>query len=133
MQKNNAYFFNTTDPQIYVDISGHEKSNFFFNMKVFALDETCSATIAEQSATIAEQSATIAEQNSTIAVQTSTIENLRAVAADFRCQLEQKIQQADIAIQKKQQELAALYASRSWRLTKPLRTLGGFARALFRR
>lgn len=112
MQKNNAYFFNNTDPQIYVDISGHEKSNFFFNMKVFALDETCSATIAEQSA---------------------TIENLRAVAADFRCQMEQKIQQADIAIQKKQQELAALYASRSWRLTKPLRTLGGFARALFRK
>ncbi|MBR1714906.1 MAG: hypothetical protein IJ717_08200 [Treponema sp.] len=58
---------------------------------------------------------------------------IAGVAADFRCQLEQKIQQADIAIQKKQQELAALYASRSWRLTKPLRTLGGFARALFRR
>ena len=56
---NGVFFFNTTDPQIYVDISGHEKSNFFFNMKVFALDETCSATIAEQNATIAEQNATI--------------------------------------------------------------------------
>ncbi len=54
MQKNNAYFFNTTDPQIYVDISGHEKSNLFFNMKVFTLDETCSATIANLRTNAAE-------------------------------------------------------------------------------
>ena len=98
MQKNNMYFFNTQDPQIYVDIKGHEKSTFLFDMKVFALDETTSAAIAEQNATIAEQNATIA--------------NLRANAADL------------------QSKINSIYASRSWKITKPLRLMGRIARRL---
>ncbi|BDC96127.1 glycosyltransferase family A protein [Treponema saccharophilum] len=196
MQKNNAYFFNTTDPQIYVDISGHEKSNFFFNMKVFALDETCSAaiaeqnatiaeqnatiaeqnatiaeqnatiaeqnatiaeqnatiaeqnstiaeqnatiaeqnsTIAEQNATIAEQNSTIAEQNSTIAEQSATIANLRANATDLQCQLEEQIWQSDLAIQAKQREINSIYASHSWRITKPLRFVTRILRKVLRK
>ena len=66
MQKNNAYFFNTTDPQIYVDISGHEKSTFLFEMKVFTLYENCSATIAEQNSTIANLRTNAAELQSKI-------------------------------------------------------------------
>ncbi len=161
IQKNNAYFFNTTDPQIYVDISGHEKSNFFFNMKVFALDETCSATIAEQNAAIAEQNATIAEQNAaiaeqnatiaeqnstiaeqsatiakqsaTIAEQKATIANLRANAADLQCQLEEQIRQSDLAIKAKQQEINSIYASHSWRITKPLRFVTRILRKVLRK
>ena len=84
MQKNDAYFFNTQDPQIYVDIKGHEKSTFICDMKVFTLDETTSATIA----------------------------NLRANTADL------------------QSKINSIYASWSWKITKPLRLVGRMARRL---
>lgn len=118
MQKYNAYFFNTNDSQIYVDISRHEKSTLQFDMKVFPLDETTSATIAEQISTIMEQN--------------TLIGNLKTIAEDFRQQLEQQIQQADLAIQTKQQEINSIYASRSWKITKPLRLMGRIARKLLR-
>ena len=111
MQKNGDYFFNTSDSQIYVDLHNESAPYITFNMKVFALDETCSAAIAEQNV---------------------TIENLRSIADDFRCQLEQRIRQTELAIQAKREELNAIYASRSWKITKPLRFVGKMLRKLKR-
>lgn len=44
-----------------------------------------------------------------------------------------RIQEQDLTIQKKQQEIASVYSSRSWKLTKPLRTCGNLVRKILRK
>ena len=118
-EDNSVLYFDTADPQVYIELPENPVQSFSFNMQVFRLDEQSALAIKAEH----EESAARA----------AVIENLRAVAADFRNQLQQQIQQADIAIQQKQRELSSLYASRSWRLTKPVRFAGRIIRKILGR
>ena len=112
MQKNGSYFFNTTDSQIYVEPPKDGVKSFYVNMLVSPINEKTALEIERQS---------------------SEIQKLQAIAEDFRMHLEREIQQADFALQQKQQEITAIYASRSWKLTKPLRVCGRLFRKILRK
>ena len=119
MQKNGSYFFNTPDSQIYVDLQSENNLPLTVDMKVYQIDS--------------ENSATIENQNAIIMSQQADIENLSAVAEDIRQQLALQIQQSDNAIQSKQREINSIYASRSWKITKPLRCATRILRKILRK
>lgn len=104
MQKNGSYFFNTADPQIYVELKDVVQP-IHLNMIVSPINEIVALTIQE----------------------------LQNVAEDFRLHLEMQIQQADFAIQQKQQEIATIYASRSWKITKLMRLAGNIIRKILKK
>lgn len=112
MQKNGSYFFNTTDSQIYVEPPKNGVQTLYVNMLVSPINENTALEIERQSA---------------------EIQKLQAIAEDFRLHLEREIQQADFALQQKQQEITAIYSSRSWKLTKPLRVCGKLFRKILRK
>ena len=132
-QQDGLFSFNTNDPQIYVDLPEGEIDTIFFNMEVEQVDQNVFAKIKDLNETIEAQKVTVQEQLQTIQNQNLKLQEMQALAEDFRQQLEQQIQQAELAIQSKQQEINSIYASHSWKITKPLRLMGRIVRKLFRR
>ena len=144
-------YFDTADPQLFVALPDSAVQSFTFDMQVFPLDEQTAqdiqatyatassqasviaeqtarlqqhtATITQQAATLQQRDATIEELNDTIQQQAVAIEDLTAAARDYQRYLQTQLLAVESAVQQKQQEIAALYESRSWRLTKPLRDL----------
>ena len=92
----------------------------------FEIKRDAERKIIELETKNSSMSATIEEQN-------ATIDNLHADAADCRFRLEENTRNWELDIAKKQTEINSLYASRSWRITKPLRFFMRNCRKLFRR
>lgn len=85
------------------------------------------------SATMDNQSQIIAEQNSAIEKLSNILSEQSNIVSDLKNCINQKIQEADFMIQRKQQEIDSIYSSRSWRLTKPLRLCGKLVRKIVRK
>ena len=76
-------------------------------------------TIANQAKVIADRDQSIAELHSTLQ---RTITDLQGTITTL-AQTQNSLAQANTRVAEQSLELASIYASRSWRLTKPLRTL----------
>ncbi len=120
------FFFDTADPQIYVDIENFSFDTISLNMNVATLS-------VEQSKSIKEQYTRSVNQQLTIEGQCSTIENQRNMIESLKQYLQEQAEKTDIIIQQKQDELRSLQNSRSWRLTKPFRLIGKSLRRIFSR
>lgn len=137
---NGVFFFNTSDPQIYVNIAENITMPITINMQVSTFGADIAANIEERYTSIEERytsieelQANLAEYYSVLGEQYSIVEKIRSVAADFRLHLQKQIQQADEVIQSKQHEINSIYASRSWKITKPLRQVGQIARKIIKK
>ena len=153
-----ALWFDTDDPQLYLELPDEQPSSFTFDMRVIQLDEQSMHDIYQQNEIIKEQGGTIESQDATISrlgeiinerdstveqqgtvirEQLATIESQDATISklgeDFQSYIRAHISAAESAVRKKQEQLAVLYASRSWRLTRPLRAVAGCMRKVLRR